>query len=230
MDERYMIADAPTDREKAWALKPIDFGKLKNKTAIDPQWRIDKMTEIYGLCGIGWKVEIAEVKTETAPNKEELIFMTVNLFIRDGDGWSGPVVGVGGDKIIALEKGNLVPNDEAWKKCYTDAVGNAMKYLGIGAAIYRGGFQYSKYASAEEEKREAPQQSNQPIDSLRTLQNELRGKLAQAGINGRDFAGWMFNKQSCMDLSEEQLADCLNRFEKLKELYGKALEMKNAQR
>lgn len=228
MDERYTLADRPAEKDKEWAVKPIGAGKLKNKTAIDPQWRIDKMTEIYGLCGIGWKAEVDHISVEECPTKEKLVFMTVNLYIKDGDGWSGPIVGVGGDKIVAIEKGSPTANDEAWKKCFTDAIGNAMKYIGIGAEIYRGKFEYNKYVRGDEPNQTRVRQS--PPDSLTELQGRLRSLIGQNGINGREFANWLCGKQSCMELTKEQVEDCIARFDDLKGLYAKAMDMRNTQR
>ena len=42
--------------------KKIGGGRLSGMTDIKPQWRIQKMTEIFGVCGIGWKFEIIDIK------------------------------------------------------------------------------------------------------------------------------------------------------------------------
>ena len=42
------------------ALKPIQAGRLKGKSDINPMWRIKKLTEIFGPCGIGWKYTIVK--------------------------------------------------------------------------------------------------------------------------------------------------------------------------
>ena len=36
------------------AKREIDGGRLKGKTDINPMWRIKKLTELFGPCGIGW--------------------------------------------------------------------------------------------------------------------------------------------------------------------------------
>ena len=44
----------------AEAKKNIGGGRLKGMTDINPMWRIKKLTEVFGVCGIGWKNEIVE--------------------------------------------------------------------------------------------------------------------------------------------------------------------------
>ena len=36
------------------ALKTISSGRLKGMSDINPMWRIKKLTEQFGPCGIGW--------------------------------------------------------------------------------------------------------------------------------------------------------------------------------
>ena len=40
------------------AKKPIQAGRLRGKTDINPLWRLKLLTEVFGPCGIGWMYEI----------------------------------------------------------------------------------------------------------------------------------------------------------------------------
>ena len=61
MDSRYnAVKTVPQS-----ALKVIDFGKLKGKYDISPQWRWEVLTEVYGMCGVGWKFEIVSTQQAT---------------------------------------------------------------------------------------------------------------------------------------------------------------------
>jgi len=40
------------------ALKTIKAGRLKGFTDVSPMWRYKIMTEVYGMCGFGWKFNI----------------------------------------------------------------------------------------------------------------------------------------------------------------------------
>ena len=48
------------------AIKPIQNGRLKGKSDINPMWRIKTMTEHFGVCGIGWKYVITRRLKRTA--------------------------------------------------------------------------------------------------------------------------------------------------------------------
>ena len=135
MDSRYnAVKTVPQS-----ALKVIDFGKLKGKYDISPQWRWEILTETYGMCGIGWRFEI--VSTQQVPveeTKETMLYVLVNLYIKDGDEWSEPIPGYGGDFLIYKDKNGFHGNDEAFKMAVTDALGTAAKMIGVGADVYRG--------------------------------------------------------------------------------------------
>lgn len=132
IDERYAAASHVPYR----VLKPIGAGRLKGKSDINPQWKISLMTEIYGMCGIGWKFEVTKMDTVPINTGEVMLFMTVAVFIKNGENWSDPVYGMGGDFIVKKERNGLYANDEAYKMCLTDALGNALKYIGVAADVY----------------------------------------------------------------------------------------------
>lgn len=141
------------------ARKPIEFGALKGKSDINPQYRIEAMTKEFGLCGIGWRFEVLKTETFACPDGQIMVFMTIAAQVKEGDEWSAPAVGYGGDFIIKLEKGQLKPNDEAYKMAETDALGNALKYFGVAASVYRGMYD-SKHGRRDEQARNEANQSD----------------------------------------------------------------------
>ena len=122
----------------AEAKKNIGGGRLKGMTDINPMWRIKKLTEVFGVCGIGWKYEIVEKWIETAMAKDEITAnVIINLYIRDKEGkWSDPIPGIGGSMLVASEQKGLYVNDECYKMALTDAISVACKALGMGADVY----------------------------------------------------------------------------------------------
>lgn len=117
------------------AIKEIKGGRLAGFSDINPMWRIKRLTEIFGPCGKGWYYEITDKRIEST-TAESVMFITINLYVKYGEEWSKPIVGVGGSKLIAAEKNGPYLSDEAEKMSLTDALSVAMKSLGIAADIY----------------------------------------------------------------------------------------------
>ena len=120
------------------ALKPILGGKLKGKSDINPMWRIKKLTELFGPCGVGWKTTEESFWTTPGSGGEVIAWCSIKLLWRDSAGveWSEPVFGIGGAMMVETQRGNLVTNDDAFKMAYTDAISVAAKALGLGADVY----------------------------------------------------------------------------------------------
>ena len=135
-------------RPPATALKQIKGGRLSGMTDISPQWRYKAMTEVFGPCGSGWSYEIVKTWTDQGPAGELMVFAHVHLNVK---GYTYPIPGVGGSALIAKETAGLRANDEAYKMAITDALSVAMKQLGVGADIYMGMWDGTKYKNAKDE-------------------------------------------------------------------------------
>ena len=149
-------------------LKKIGFGALKGKTDINPQWRYKAMTEVYGECGIGWNHKLVNQTLVDGANGEKLIYLEVAVKIKGGEEFTG----FGGDKIISKDKNGLRSNDEAFKMAYTDALGTALKYLGVASEIYEGNYDGSKYNQSVDATPMAPKK---PMTEVQVVGYE--GKL-----------------------------------------------------
>lgn len=117
------------------AIKPIQNGRLKGKSDINPMYRIKRMTEIFGPCGIGWRYEITNQWLEPFGN-EVKAFTSINLYIKWNGEWSEAIPGIGGASFVSQESKGPYVNDECYKMSLTDALSVAMKALGIAADIY----------------------------------------------------------------------------------------------
>lgn len=118
------------------AQKPINAGRLKGMTDINPVWRISKLTEMFGPCGIGWKYEITREEVIPGTNGEISAFVDINLYYKWEGEWSEAIPGTGGSSFVAKEKNGLYQSDECFKMALTDALSVACKALGIGADVY----------------------------------------------------------------------------------------------
>jgi hypothetical protein len=141
------------------AQKPIAAGRLKGKTDINPMWRLKKLTEAFGPCGIGWVISIHRMWIERGAEKQmrndkgdSIAFNTectanveIGLKYKYNGEWSEEVPGIGGAMFVELENRGFNTEDEAYKKAYTDAISVACKALGIAADIYFANDPDSKY-------------------------------------------------------------------------------------
>ena len=118
------------------AKKKITGGRLNGMTNISPMWRIKRMTEVFGVCGIGWKAEITDKRIEDGTDGQKVAVVDINLYIKQDGEWSDAIPGTGGSMLVANEKSGLHTSDEAFKMAYTDALGVAMKSLGLAADVY----------------------------------------------------------------------------------------------
>lgn len=110
-------------------------------TALKPIWVIKMLTEHLGPSGESWGVN--EPHFQVVPAGDEImVYCTVSCWHGRNDNllW-----GVGGDKVLTKRQSGSFADDEAFKKAFTDAVGNAFKYIGVGADIHMGQFDDSKY-------------------------------------------------------------------------------------
>lgn len=131
------------------AIKPIAAGRLKGMSDINPMWRIEKLTETFGMCGFGWKYEITKQWLEQGAEHEIRCFCNINLYVKVDGEWSEAIPGTGGSSFSTVEKNGIYINDECAKMSLTDALSVACKALGIGADIYYAN-STTKYTTAQE--------------------------------------------------------------------------------
>lgn len=120
------------------AKSEIKGGRMNGKTNICPMWRIEVLTETFGMVGFGWKTKTIRKWIETGYNEEKIAFLDLELYIKIDNKWSEAIEGTGSKKLVEPNKNSYYTNDEAFKMAYTDALGVACKAIGIGANVYFG--------------------------------------------------------------------------------------------
>ena len=157
------------------AKRQISGGRLSGFTDISPQYRIERLTELFGPCGIGWYYEPTRKWTEQVAN-EVLCFVDISLYIKDGNDWSKPIHGTGGSMIGTNERNGLRASDEGYKMATTDAISVACKQLGIGADVYwqAGESKYSRQEAPSQpvEAPSKPVEAPKPADRPLTWQEQ----------------------------------------------------------
>ena len=134
------------------AQKEINAGRLKGFTDINPMWRLKKLTEAFGPCGIGWKYEIVNTDVLPGANDEVAAFVNILLYYKQDGKWSEGVPGLGGSMFVAKESKGMHTSDECFKMALSDAIGTACKALGMSADIY-----FSKDRSKYTEAQDVPE-------------------------------------------------------------------------
>lgn len=141
-------------------LKGFKRGGGFTGTAIKPMWSIHAMTEQFGACGGGWGIDEPKFQVVQGTNHEVMVYCYVSV-------WHGSrenkVFGTGGDKVVSHIRANDQYNrperwendDEAFKKAFTDAVTNALKFIGVGADIHMGLWDGNKYVDETPEAKPA---------------------------------------------------------------------------
>lgn len=144
--KNYESLDAFLAAINKYRMPPTDAIKQQTHGArlssINPQWRVDALTDILGPYGIGWWTE-SEAGDWKAANVN-CVYVRLRLCYR---------VCIGGEEVTANTGWHtggtpIDRSDEAVKMAETDALGKAVSYLGIGAAIYRGESDGDKYSKA----------------------------------------------------------------------------------
>lgn len=120
----------------AEAQKPIKGGRLSGMTDISPMWRIKKLTELFGPCGIGWWYTITDKRILAGEGGTLMAAVDIELYYKYGEEISQPIPATGGSMLVAKEQKGLYTSDECFKMALTDAISVACKALGMGADIY----------------------------------------------------------------------------------------------
>lgn len=179
------------------AMKPISAGRLKGMTDINPMWRIKRLTEMFGACGVGWWYDITDQKIVFDEiTNQKAAFVNLLLYFVDPETGkiSHGIPGTGGASFVAQENKGAYMSDECFKMALTDAISVAAKALGVGADVY---FQKdrSKYG-AEEEEPEAKMETVEDAAGFVLTFGKYKGKtLAELFKTDRQYLQWLYDNE-----------------------------------
>lgn len=156
------------------ATKPFARAGGFRGTQIDPTWRIQMMTEVFGPVGQGWGYEQLDWTVA-----ERMVFICVRVWYRDPDSgercWTGPQWG--GTEMVRRRSGLESPDDECFKMSMTDAVGKCLLQLGLAADVHLGQFDDSKYREEAEAFYAAKSSPDLQPAAIATFEEEIRNRL-----------------------------------------------------
>ena len=166
------------------AKKKITGGRLSGFTDINPMWRIKRLTELFGPCGLGWWYEITDKWLEGTLTDEEMrAFVQINLYYKWKGETSKPIPGLGGASFITKEQKGAYTSDECYKMALTDAISVAAKALGMAADVYYEKDR-DKYTRVEEKKPEPKPAIKEYGPEMPPKPADLEGPKPQLGVDG----------------------------------------------
>lgn len=161
------------------AQKSFNNGSFSG-TDINPMYRIQRLTELFGPVGFGWWTKNVTYKFEACETTKEVhVFCELELYVRDPETLqvSEPIYGIGGNTYLAQRKSGAKASDEAMKMAYTDALGIACKALGIGHDIWYANdrTKYTMYNDDKQDPDAGKQTDSTNAGSmLKSIQNGLQ--------------------------------------------------------
>ena len=202
------------------AKRRINGGRLNGKTDINPMWRIKKLTEQFGPCGVGWYIKVTNKRLETYGD-EVAAFVDIELYIKVDGEWSQPIFGTGGNMFAEKEKSGIHVSDEAFKMAVTDAISVACKMLGVGADVYweSDKTKYFRKVSEEDGRSNEKQTTVPPQVKLdpQSYPERVRGIIAQCNRTNTPLATVLkrYKVDKVENMSDLQIKSCMNVFMKL---------------
>ena len=176
------------------AKKPIEAGRLKGFTDINPCWRMKRLTEVFGPCGIGWKYDILSTNVIPGANDEVAAFVNILLYYKQDGKWSEGVPGLGGSMFVAKEKNGMHTSDECFKMALSDAIGTACKALGMSADVYfsKDRSKYTTSQDAQEVKMETVQDAAGFVITFGKHSGETLGDIWKTDGN---YIDWLWGNE-----------------------------------
>lgn len=157
-------------------VKPIT-GKPYRGTSPKPYYLVQKATETFGPCGIGWGFGVVSERVEDGATGDKVHIAHIRLWYV-WNGQRGEVEHVGQTMFSGKNKNGPYTDEDAPKKSVTDALVKALSMIGFAGDIFMGRYDDSKYVqSLHDEARQDSSSAPAP------------GRNAPAAVNRTSSAG-----------------------------------------
>jgi hypothetical protein len=157
------------------AVKAIT-GKQYSGNSPKPYWIVERLTDEFGPCGLGWGFTILNERMERL-TETDVLHVAVLRFWYVLNGQRGEFEQIGQTKAVyEKSKGGFMVDEDAPKKSVTDALVKCASYLGFAGDIFSGMWDDSKYvawAGEEWDRRYQEQNANPRQDELTTFALDL---------------------------------------------------------
>ena len=156
------------------AVKPIT-GKQYKGNSPKPYWVIQRATEVFGPCGLGWGVQILSERFERFGDEALHIAHVKVWYMQDGKRCEIEQMGQTRAAYISVA-GKHIVDEDAPKKSATDGMVKCLSMLGFAGDIFSGQWDDSKYvawAAEETARREMPTVTEKQAADIQALIDEV---------------------------------------------------------
>ena len=182
-------------------------GKPYKGTSPKPYYLVQKATETFGPCGIGWGFQIVSERVEDGAAGDKVHIAHIRLWYV-WDDKRGEVDHVGQTMFSGKNKNGPYTDEDAPKKSVTDALVKALSMVGFAGDIFMGRYDDSKYVQelhdeARQETHSAPQQGRNAAAAPSNMRNASRAAAApNSGNDGALSKASLFAAKKCADVEQ----------------------------
>jgi hypothetical protein len=162
-----------TDPKAVKAITGKDYGGNSPK----PYWIVERLTDEFGPCGIGWGYVIDSERFERFSETDNLHVAKVTLWYMLGER-RGEVTQMGQTKATyTTSQGKFKIDEDAPKKSVTDALVKCASYLGFAGDIFSGRWDDSKYVESAAKHWDTGHAVSAPAEIFKSLQPEQQDRM-----------------------------------------------------
>jgi hypothetical protein len=181
------------------AVKAIT-GKQYSGNSPKPYWIVERLTDEFGPCGIGWGFTILNERFERFSETDTLHVAVVRFWYML-DSKRGELEQVGQTKSsYTTAAGKFMLDEDAPKKSVTDALVKCASYLGFAGDIFSGRWDDSRYvAEANKEWRQREKQTDAEPEHPKSMQlpHDMKATPTDGAGDGLEEV----SKAYCVDLA-----------------------------
>ena len=157
------------------------FNKGYRGTSINPNYIYEKLTSVFGPCGLGWGVRVVNEAYIKGHGEEQSHTIQIEFWYKSGDVKSDAIPGFGCTQYVFKDKNGYHSDEDAPKKSLTDALTKATQLIGMSADIFGGQWDDCKYVAELKKKYSGSDDSKpeQETPTQKAIENVLKNHAPQ---------------------------------------------------
>lgn len=182
-------------------IEKVSFGQFKFST-IDAQSQLQKATEVFGPCGLGWGIRNQKFEMLTVDPTDahfNLLGYTAELWYIHNNKES--VFEIASDiELFENTKNGWKRVSDPYKKVRTDGVTKGLSWLGFNADVFLGKFDNQKYVESLHHKKDVKEKTEAKLKAegkelpQEAQLDEIQALALEVGLSGQLFADYLKNE------------------------------------